>query len=597
MLLSFNGWAAEEQAKPSCGKRVVQYLNDSLQSKIIQPVQEIPANVKEAWEYQKQYWTEVKDSNGKRLLTTGKNTGKKVAKGAYDWQMGYWTQMIGRCQQAKSMPGCIGNVVHRVVFVERKNPKVRNLRQYLNPGTWYAAPFTLGPELLRAKYNFSTPSQFVLALPAMVAATMAYDQVMIHGDPFHWAFEDMDVVAEEVPGVDYVLGLYHEDLTTTGFADDALFGVHASTRARQLMNSHAMDIFNWVDHKGDPKYLPRTQDFKNLGILKSDAEVAELSQLAYKTYLGLKDRFKKGFPERLQKAWDESLEKDPKFSKYSEADKALLRVFFTPSVKIGGKGDLELLARSYGKKIPSSPSDDPLLALKGVSTVLANPDLLKVAVTTLENPNDLVKKQERWAKLSPRNDQPFLHRADLPSVENWGDVPFDSDGRGKGAKVLSDELSYWELAFKDPRFIDIGNAYKKGQIDEVSALGFVFDRISAYNDLYAQGRAQPKADVKKLCLWLEGNAKDSGGIILPNSLISSQVSTYLDLIRKPRKLTSEQEEGCRIDVAEYLYDSYIHEMKGMRGDAARVQSKQFLHELNRALSLCPLQSPPRSCPK
>lgn len=631
LFLSLNGWAAEEQPKPTRRQQIVECVKGSLEllvlpikiikseeaqnvfselkkdirnpNRVIQAVGKSVKNkweikkqsAKEKWEYQKEYWTEVRESNGKRLLKTGANAAKSVARIPYNQQMKYWTQVVGRCQEAKSVHGCIGNVVHRFVFVKRENPEKINLRQYLNPMNLYSAPFTIGPELLRAKYNFSAPSQLILGLPAMIAATMAYDHVMIHGAPFG-IFKDMDDVAEEIPGVDYILGVYHQDLMDTSFAEDSV-GFHASTRARHMMNQHALDLFNWVDHKGDPAFLPKVQDLKSVGVLKNDDDAKALSQLAYQTYLSVGKKFSEGFPERLDKAWKEALRKDPRYSKLSLEDLKLLELFFSPSIKFGKVSDLELMARSLGKKTQSSGASNPLHALKGVAKDLSPPVLLKLAVATLDGASEIANKQARWKKLSIGGDQPFLHRTDLPSLAFWGDVSFDSDGRGAKPKLLNDELSYWELAFKDPRFADIGAAYKKGEIGEVDAVGFVYERIAAYNEIYTQGRSKAKPDVKKLCLWLNGSSEGDASVDSANPLIARQVPGYLDLIRGPRKLTSVQEEGCRIDLGEYLYGSYMGEVNGIRGDAPAMQPKEFIHGLNRALSLCPLQSPPRSCPK
>jgi hypothetical protein len=550
---------------PSCDRGIAQYLKDRLTFK------KTRARTKEIIAYQKQYWKEVKETNGARLVTTGENS----------LPVRYSAELIALCRGAPSLTGCIRSVTKRIIVKDRESPDDIRWKSLLySPGDWPAAPLMLPFELLQDRYHLTEPAKILLGIPMLTAATVTID------DNLEKKF-DRILKSDVTPGLAYLREVGQLDLLKPGFIGRQ-FGLNSTRMVTYYTHEHVENMESWRKSHGNPGYLVRLRQMKELGLLRTRAEIALISRRAFEIYQEEKGKSGASLASRFEKAWQERIKKDPDLSRYSPELRRLLGILFNAPVEVSGHHDVELLARSYGLKVKDVESPDPLNALRPLSREVSDASLLRLAMETLTHPEEAQVKQDRWAEEFPKEDQPFLHRVDLFTVEAWGRVDFDQKGSSEHFSVMKDELSYWELAWKDRRFADIKDAFLKKRVGEVDALKFIHQRILAYNDLYADSRGSTPPDEAKLCAWAAGSAKNPASI-----LFKGPVSDYMKGIQASRKLSLKEQEGCKIDVTESMYNSYIQEIEekqGARQDAPEVS-------IDAVIATCPLRSPPRSCPQ
>jgi hypothetical protein len=566
-VLPVKGWAAEEPV-PSCDRGIAQFLKDRLTFK------QTRVRVKKVIAFQKQYWKEVKESEGDRLIETAKNS----------LPARYSADLVALCKDAApSLQGCIKGVIKRVLVLDREHPDDIRWKGYLySPGDWPSLPFALPFELLQDRYRLTAPSRFLLSLPVVTAAAITVDTELDR------KFDEL-LKSDVTPGLEYLRELGHLGLLEPGFIGRQL-GLNTSRLMSYYTHEHVEKMEDWRQSHGHPSYLEKLGLLKKLGLLRTRAELGKISQRAFEIYRKEERKSDASLASRFEKEWQRRLGKDPFFRQYSPEVRHLLGMIFNVPFEVEGHSDFELLARSYGLKLKNIETPDPLNALHPLSHELSDASLVRLAWETLKHPEEAPRKQDRWAEKFPDEDHPFLHRVDLFSIRAWGELDFDQEGSSEHLAVMKDELSYWELAWKDERFADIKDAYLKKNIGEVDALKSIHQRIKAYNDLYAASRATAEPDEKKLCAWAGQSGKESSNI-----LIQGPVSDYLRQLEGQRKLSSSEREGCQIDLAEYMYNSYIRELQSRKGAQALDAPESSGDGLEIVLSLCPLPLSPRSC--
>ncbi|MFL5813315.1 MAG: hypothetical protein ACJ763_07030 [Bdellovibrionia bacterium] len=566
LLLSASGWA-EEAPVPSCGRGIGQYLKDRLTFKNTR------ARANEVITFQKQYWKEVKESKGSRLITTGKNS----------LPVRYSSELVGLCKNAPDFPGCIKSVMKRVVVKRRENSDHIPWKSLLySPSDWPAAPLTLPFELLQSRYHLTEPAKILLGIPMFTAATVTID------DTLEKKFDEI-LKSDVTPGLAYLRELGRLDMLKPGFVARQL-GLDTTRAITYYTHEHVENMELWRMSHGHAGYLARLGQMKSLGLLRTRAELAKISRIAFEVYQDEKRKSGASLASRFEKAWQERLKKDPEFSQYSPEVRHLLGMLFNAPFEVSGHSDVELLARSYGLKLKGVKQPDPLIALRPLSHELSDASLVRLAWETLSHPEASQIKKDQWAEKFPKEDPLFLHRVDLFSIQAWGKVDFDQEGSSEHLSVMKDELSYWELAWKDERFADIKTAYTQGKVGQLEALKSIRQRIQAYNDLYADSRSSTPPDEAKLCAWAAGSSKEPSSI-----LFKGPVSDYMKEIQVNRNLSSNEQEGCKIDITEFMYNSYIQALVKRQGAQLLVPPERSAGSIHAVLAACPLRPIPRSC--
>lgn len=491
--------------------------------------------------------------------------------------MQYWKEVLRSCGKGRPLSQCLGDASHRIAFVERVPREKIRISKFLSP----TAPVTMWPEIFKSRYQLSSPIEILIGIPAMAVGYYALDRkIMTSVD---------EKTQNNIPGARYAVALASEDLLSTDTFSEYALGRDSTMALVHLLKQHEDALGRW-SASGKPEDLPRMLELLDLGLLPNRESFLEFNKIALRAYQQTqREKNPDDFAERLQNNLEVSLLKDPQFSKLDEQHLALLNLVFTPRVNIEGHPDLELIARSFGLR----QQGDPLISLQEIKPGVSMTDYFRMAIDVIDHPDVLKQKQEAWKLVSDdkkESELAFLKRPDLPEFNRMKKESFDQKGNGSDLYPLKDELSYWKLVWKDPRFSDLKTSYQKSEISQLDVLNITLVRIKAYNEIYASGQKAGIPTLNTLCGWVGLDSASTSNI-----LIDEPSKDFLDKIPYSRHLSASQKEACQLEIAEFFYHSYLSEVKS--GYSNGLQSpQQLLSRLEQVLAHCPSQ-PVRTCKK
>ncbi|MCM2279576.1 MAG: hypothetical protein NDJ89_15985 [Oligoflexia bacterium] len=473
----------------------------------------------------------------------------------------------------------------RLLLVTREPREKFNYGWLADP---FAYPFTLPPELLKAKFNLSVPAAVVASTPGVLYFWEKVDSQAKH------AVSDS---LSDTPGAEYASALAEEEMIASkSKLVSALGGSSSATDLAQLVREYRQQLRDWMTSR-DPARLPRFSDLRASGILRDEQEVRELNELALSA---VKKAAASGtsFSEAVATELMAALRTSDRFSKRPESDLQLLGLLLTPSLRVaaergalrgGTYSDIELFARimGAGKYAETSGAKDPLVKLRPHAEENDAIDLLKMALTALDSPKDLEAKANEWRRLHPSAALPaFAQRPDLPAFSKMN-IAFDAAGNGKDPKELTSELGLWNLIWTDRRFTDVKAAVSQGQLTEKAALAVSLDRIAGLNQIYALAGIRPVPTDQDLCALLSDSEEARNGPI------ADFATNHLEIIAEQRSISVGEVEGCKLDLAELFYRNLVWDVSARTDEERKARFEQDQSGYQRILKSCPTRK--RSC--
>lgn len=299
-------------------------------------------------------------------------------------------------------------------------------------------------------------------------------------------------------GVGMQMKAYQQSLTylEQSVKSDAIGARHVSEMMRlehvspidaaKIINSYDSAIAKWSQSKAD---FPRMKLFVEKGIVKGEAEKTHLDQVlkttAFKASIVDKDRSAKNLKTQLSIA----VEKSPILSAKPEWMKQTILLSFLPEVPYQEGTVLDtymtILQASFGD---IDPSDVNQLILKGVGELgnfqgeeIGIPYQLNVLERSKANTSLILAKIDRAKEMGfPADKLHVAARIDIPLFS--GEIEYYDLAMGK--LQLKSELDRWELLLNDWRFATVAEAWKKGQISSIQALGKMSQMMGALHNLF-----------------------------------------------------------------------------------------------------------------
>ncbi|MCM2280196.1 MAG: hypothetical protein NDJ89_19180 [Oligoflexia bacterium] len=403
-----------------------------------------------------------------------------------------------------------------------------------------------------------------------------------------------------IPGSRYTLSLAEEERIPA--ESKVLEGLGASSApidAWTILKKHRQSMDEWIRSR-DWSKLPRLKQLRSLGFIHSDEDAMALSDFAMGVIaIAAQKNPSADLAMDVEREWGSALTSAAlPIKKPTLEELKILSLLFTPPMRVtlarasvGGKvyDDLELLAGIVGRS-REKRMNESLVTLRSVFAETDPMSLVVMAMQAIEQPEIAKQKEERWRASVPNGNgetPSFTRRPDFPALSAL-ELHFDRDGTGKNPIVLTDELSYWELIWKDSRFSALKNAVETRRMIEESAIQVAITAIGDLNQLYDLARRKVNLSDEDLCELLGNSASGSA-----NTLLSSYVSDAVERLRESRQIPADQLESCRLDLAEAFSRLVQSAAQASFGNQRQTPTAKELGELEGIPRTCPRA--PRKC--
>lgn len=439
----------------------------------------------------------------------------------------------------------------RLFVVKRENPRKINWIYLIDD------PISEG---LRLKYRMSIP----LSMAAW-------------GGLGYW----MDSKAED-NRLKFALGSEEYNLAAPVLLQYYQYGLIDSKELTKAIKKHHKELEQYLVNPKPGARHPRLEEFRELGLLKNDAEERTFVELVRKTYLEISEKDPEGkgrsFVNRFYEAFQDALGKDPAFRAKPDADFQMLMFLFVPKMKLEGSRDLLVARRVLEGKDPH------LSTLPGVAAELGLPAAMAVEVATREE-----SEQDRAKRLvkarafgMPENRLDTLRRAPL-SLYNQKFEFQDFDG---GTRTLPSEVSRWEMILSDFRFQGLAEQWKQGQISDAAALAQHEAWLRGLEAIYKEKNESP--DPARICSHLEKN----NPVLAPALVVVDAVKKQVP------KTSTKQLRYCRWEVGRFYWESHLRQGGEPRSAAWLEAETQKLEALvvERCLGASPKNLEQYRCP-